>query len=69
MTDHIVVFEGNERLTGQTVSVRIDDATSFTLFGTVETGEQVGVADDVCSAPPEPVPVENGPSRIALPLV
>lgn len=69
MTDHIVVFEGNERLTGQTVSVRIDDATSFTLFGTVETGEQVGVADDVCSAPPEPAPVEVGPRRIALPLL
>src|SRR5262249_38583796 len=26
MTDHIVVFEGNERLTGQTVRVHIDDA-------------------------------------------
>lgn len=43
MTDHIVVFDGNERLIGQTVNVRIEAATAFTLFGTVETGEQVGV--------------------------
>src|SRR5207302_334788 len=35
MTDHIVVFEGNERLIGQTVSVMIEDATAFTLFGNV----------------------------------
>ncbi len=45
MTDHIVVFEGNERLIGRTVPVRIEEATAFTLFGTVVTGEQVGVAD------------------------
>jgi tRNA-2-methylthio-N6-dimethylallyladenosine synthase len=41
-TDHIVVFEGNERLTGQTVPVRVEEATAFTLFGAVVTGEQVG---------------------------
>src|SRR4029078_4527915 len=39
MTDHIVVFDGPERLVGQTVPVYIDDATAFTLFGTVETTE------------------------------
>jgi tRNA-2-methylthio-N6-dimethylallyladenosine synthase len=44
MTDHIVVFDGNERLVGQTVAVRVEDATAFTLFGTVVTGEQVGVS-------------------------
>jgi tRNA-2-methylthio-N6-dimethylallyladenosine synthase len=33
-TDHIVVFDGDERMTGQTVNVAIDEATSFTLFGT-----------------------------------
>src|SRR5260370_41766527 len=42
-TDHIVVFEGNERLVGQTVQVAIEEATAFTLFGTVVTGEQIGV--------------------------
>lgn len=45
-TDHIVVFEGNERLAGQTVEVDIDQATSFTLFGKVVTGESVG--GEVC---------------------
>ncbi|HTK74940.1 MAG TPA: MiaB/RimO family radical SAM methylthiotransferase, partial [Gemmataceae bacterium] len=43
MTDHIVVFDGHERLTGRTVSVRIGDATPYTLFGEVLTSEQVGV--------------------------
>lgn len=43
MTDHIVVFDGNERLVGRTVQVRVEEATAFTLFGTVLTGEQVGV--------------------------
>jgi tRNA-2-methylthio-N6-dimethylallyladenosine synthase len=42
MTDHIVVFEGNVRLAGQTVSVVVGEATAFTLFGTVVTSEQVG---------------------------
>jgi tRNA-2-methylthio-N6-dimethylallyladenosine synthase len=40
-TDHIVVFEGNQRLIGNTVSVRVAEATAFTLFGAVETSEQV----------------------------
>ena len=43
-TDHIVVFDGNERLTGQMVSVLVDDATSFTLFGKVVTHEHVGAS-------------------------
>jgi tRNA-2-methylthio-N6-dimethylallyladenosine synthase len=42
-TDHIVVFEGNERLIGQFVPVFIEEATAFTLFGRVVTGEKVGV--------------------------
>ncbi|MCI0458457.1 MAG: tRNA (N6-isopentenyl adenosine(37)-C2)-methylthiotransferase MiaB [Gemmataceae bacterium] len=42
-TDHIVVFEGSERLAGQTVQVLIEEATAFTLFGTVVTTEQIGV--------------------------
>src|SRR5262249_25883826 len=42
-SDHIVVFEGNARLIGQTVAVTIDEATAFTLFGSVVTRERVGV--------------------------
>src|SRR5947209_2084327 len=45
MADHIVVFEGNERLTGRTVAVEIIEATPYTLFGEVVTGEQVGVEE------------------------
>ena len=41
-TDHIVVFEGNRRLTGHLVQVTITEATSFTLFGDVTTTERVG---------------------------
>ena len=66
-TDHIVVFEGNERLTGQTVQVTVEDATAFTLFGTVVTGEQVGVSGEpqACEYPPS---LPQG-QRIALPLI
>jgi tRNA-2-methylthio-N6-dimethylallyladenosine synthase len=45
-TDHIVVFEGSERLIGHTIPVLIEEATAFTLFGTVVTGEQVGVESE-----------------------
>src|SRR5260370_31783520 len=31
-TDHIVVFEGHERLIGHLVQVAIEEATAFTLF-------------------------------------
>jgi tRNA-2-methylthio-N6-dimethylallyladenosine synthase len=60
-TDHIVVFDGNQRLTGQTVQVTVEEATSFTLFGTVVTGEQVG-AKACCE---EATPGQ----RVSLPLV
>jgi tRNA-2-methylthio-N6-dimethylallyladenosine synthase len=63
MTDHIVVFEGNERLTGRTVAVRVEEATAFTLFGTGVTGEQVGV-----ETPREP-PTEPLTRRLGLPLL
>jgi tRNA-2-methylthio-N6-dimethylallyladenosine synthase len=43
LSDHIVVFEGNERLVGQTVAVAVTEATAYTLFGSVVTGVQVGV--------------------------
>jgi tRNA-2-methylthio-N6-dimethylallyladenosine synthase len=59
MTDHIVVFDGNERLTGQTVRVRVEEASAFTLYGTVETAEQVGAATGMTVRAP----------RIGLPVV
>jgi tRNA-2-methylthio-N6-dimethylallyladenosine synthase len=43
MTDHIVVFDGNQRLIGQTATVDIVEATSFTLFGEVVTDARIGV--------------------------
>jgi tRNA-2-methylthio-N6-dimethylallyladenosine synthase len=43
MTDHIVVFDGTERLIGETVTVDVDDASSFTLFGSVRTNAVSGV--------------------------
>jgi tRNA-2-methylthio-N6-dimethylallyladenosine synthase len=66
-SDHIVVFDGNERLTGRTVQVRVDAATSFTLFGSVLTGEQVGVETD--RLPEAPAATNPPPGRKALPLV
>jgi tRNA-2-methylthio-N6-dimethylallyladenosine synthase len=66
-TDHIVVFDGNERLTGRTVNVLIEEATSFTLFGTVVTSEQVGVEHECCDTLPEPPSPSD--QRIRLPLV
>jgi tRNA-2-methylthio-N6-dimethylallyladenosine synthase len=65
-TDHIVVFDGNERLTGTLVQVKIDEATAFTLFGTVETTEQVVIAGS-----PEACEHTTGAAanfRIGLPL-
>lgn len=66
MTDHIVVFDGNERLIGQTVAVEVDDASAFTLFGRVATGEQVGVDAECCSVPVEAKAMAR---RLALPLI
>src|SRR5437660_3876570 len=42
-TDHIVAFEGNPRVVGQTVQVLIEEASAFTLFGSMIIGEQIGV--------------------------
>jgi tRNA-2-methylthio-N6-dimethylallyladenosine synthase len=60
-TDHIVVFDGNPRLAGQTMQIDVDDASSFTLYGKVVTGEQVAV--DCCEAQ------AINPQRTALPIV
>lgn len=62
-SDHIVVFDGNPRLAGATLDIDIEDATSFTLFGRVVTGEQIGVAESCCEVNSE----KN--ERIALPLI
>ncbi|HUR55236.1 MAG TPA: radical SAM protein, partial [Gemmataceae bacterium] len=60
MTDHIVVFDGPERLVGHTVRVAIDDASSFTLYGRAETTEVAGTCG--AAAP-------QAASRFTLPLV
>jgi tRNA-2-methylthio-N6-dimethylallyladenosine synthase len=70
MTDHIVVFEGNQRLIGQTVPVAIEEATAFTLFGTVVTGEQVGAGEGMESRVSGTWPSSGTEGRrIHLPLV
>ncbi|MBY0513714.1 MAG: tRNA (N6-isopentenyl adenosine(37)-C2)-methylthiotransferase MiaB [Gemmataceae bacterium] len=61
MADHIVVFDGADRLTGRTVTVRVDDASPFTLYGTVLTDEVIGVSDTPVEAP--------RPERFGLPLI
>jgi tRNA-2-methylthio-N6-dimethylallyladenosine synthase len=43
MTDHIVVFNAPERLIGQILTVDIEDAGGFTLYGRVRTDEVTGV--------------------------
>jgi tRNA-2-methylthio-N6-dimethylallyladenosine synthase len=54
MTDHIAVFDAPDRLTGRTVTVDIEDATGFTLFGRVRTEELVGVSGDAELSPSRP---------------
>ena len=61
MTDHIVVFDGHDRLVGRTLSAKVKEASPFTLFGDVETGEIAG--EDLVAR--EAVPVR----RVGLPLV
>jgi tRNA-2-methylthio-N6-dimethylallyladenosine synthase len=67
MTDHIVVFDGNERLVGRTVQVAVEEATAFTLFGSVVTGEQVGVEREGCTVPMPAA--DRRPHRLSLPTV
>lgn len=74
MTDHIVVFDGADRLIGQTVRIRVEDASAFTLYGRVLTGEHVGdaatfaftpdagrVTAEAEEAPAYPVPLDFTP--------
>ncbi|HYT91175.1 MAG TPA: TRAM domain-containing protein, partial [Gemmataceae bacterium] len=70
-TDHIVVFEGTERLIGRTVQVEVEEATAFTLFGRVATGEQVGMdrVREVSVCEEQSAGCGGAPQRISLPLV
>jgi tRNA-2-methylthio-N6-dimethylallyladenosine synthase len=64
MTDHITVFDGTERLTGQTVTVDIHDATGFTLYGKVRTQD----AHEITGQAPETALLRK-PARIGLNLI
>jgi tRNA-2-methylthio-N6-dimethylallyladenosine synthase len=61
MADHIVVFDGHDRLIGQTLQVHIREASPFTLYGVAETGE---VASGSLTAR-----VDLAKPRMTLPLV
>jgi len=67
MTDHIVVFDGHRRLIGQVVKVRIDNASSWTLFGMVETADQAVVNGG--ERTPSPAADRDSSGRIRLELV
>ncbi len=69
MSDHIVVFDGNRRLIGRTVSVDIVEATSFTLFGNVVTAEQIGVDREEENGDISDGDLSPASGRIGLPLV
>ncbi|HEV3085380.1 MAG TPA: tRNA (N6-isopentenyl adenosine(37)-C2)-methylthiotransferase MiaB [Gemmataceae bacterium] len=67
-TDHIVVFEGNQRLIGNTVSVRVAEATAFTLFSAVETSEQVVHDQATVAQTVAPAQAKYG-QRLGLPVL
>jgi tRNA-2-methylthio-N6-dimethylallyladenosine synthase len=65
MTDHSVVFDGTDRLIGQTVKMTINDASPFTLYGTILTEEILGVQERAAKhaiTPPRKI------DRFSLPL-
>jgi tRNA-2-methylthio-N6-dimethylallyladenosine synthase len=69
-TDHIVVFEANERLSGQTVQVAVEEATAFTLFGKVVTNEHLGVnREAVADIEALDAKALAGQTRVSLPLL
>src|SRR5205823_6276150 len=74
MTDHIVVFDGTDRLIGQTVRVAIRDASPFTLYGDIVLasggGEPLvaGEAKNRGLTPPARQALAR-PGRFSLPLV
>ncbi len=80
MTDHIVVFDGHEHLIGHNVAVEIQEATAFTLFGSVVTEELKAIREDHSSvshfaeerweAKPPDAELPSTPSdRFSLPVV
>ncbi len=79
MADHIVVFDGTERLIGRTVRVAVTDASPFTLYGDVLTAEIVGApASRERERPEAPTPIAEPPvahapgspkDRFSLPLI
>jgi tRNA-2-methylthio-N6-dimethylallyladenosine synthase len=76
MTDHIVVFDGADRLTGNTVRIHIDDASAFTLYGRVVTEgfdfAPAAAARDSEEAPAYPAPLDfklGEQKRIGLPVL
>ncbi|MCI0377591.1 MAG: tRNA (N6-isopentenyl adenosine(37)-C2)-methylthiotransferase MiaB [Gemmataceae bacterium] len=62
MSDHIVVFDGNPRLIGQIVEVDVEEASPFTLFGTIVTHDNFSLRDLT-------FPVATTTSKISLPLI
>jgi tRNA-2-methylthio-N6-dimethylallyladenosine synthase len=68
-TDHIVVFDGHERLAGQLLPVFIEDASAFTLYGAVEVESHVGVREDASCEESCASPTEATRARWSLPLV
>lgn len=64
MADHIVVFDGTDRLVGHAVRVAVTDASPFTLYGDVLTDEVVGAEPREC-APQAEAP---RPTKFSLPL-
>jgi tRNA-2-methylthio-N6-dimethylallyladenosine synthase len=79
MADHIVVFDGPERLIGQIVKARVEDATAFTLFARVETAElasgehqaregAVVAPADSCSTDSHQAGIDSSTGRLSLPL-
>jgi len=79
MADHIVVFDGPERLIGQIVRARVEDATAFTLFARVETAELAsgehnareampGLAEEACATPVQGGGANENSGRFSLPL-
>ena len=65
MTDHITVFDGNPRLTGNLVRLKIEDATAFTLFGKVLTTENNLPTGEVTTSCDTPTTTQS-PGRISL---
>jgi tRNA-2-methylthio-N6-dimethylallyladenosine synthase len=71
MTDHIVVFEGNPRLIGKTLAIKIHEASPFTLYGEVQTQEVAGenLREKTSPESNSPELLESVGRRVALPMM